>query len=107
MVKADIAISGGGSTCWELACLGLPNIIIYVAPDNQQAIVEKLDKEGIAINLGWFRKVNETDITTTVEKLINNPDKRQKMSRNGKRLVDGKGVTKVVKIVLDRLKYCS
>src|SRR5205814_745091 len=30
MAWADLAISAGGTTCWEIACMGLPNIILVL-----------------------------------------------------------------------------
>jgi UDP-2,4-diacetamido-2,4,6-trideoxy-beta-L-altropyranose hydrolase len=51
MTWADVAVSGGGSTCWELAFLGLPNAILTLA-DNQRKIAKGLDTLGVAINLG-------------------------------------------------------
>ena len=43
MLKHDIAIGAPGTTSWERACLGLPNIIVPLA-DNQQMICEQLVK---------------------------------------------------------------
>ena len=44
MAWADVAISGGGSTCWEMAFMGLPAITIILA-DNQRPVAEKLEAE--------------------------------------------------------------
>ena len=51
MAWADVAISAGGSTCWEIAFMGLPSLIITLA-DNQAGIAEGLDKAGAGIDLG-------------------------------------------------------
>ena len=51
MADADVAISGAGSTCWEMCFLGLPAIVIDVA-ENQRPIAQELDRRGIAIHLG-------------------------------------------------------
>jgi spore coat polysaccharide biosynthesis predicted glycosyltransferase SpsG len=34
---ADVAVSAGGSTCWELAFMGAPGLIITVA-ENQEGM---------------------------------------------------------------------
>jgi UDP-2,4-diacetamido-2,4,6-trideoxy-beta-L-altropyranose hydrolase len=41
MAETDIAISAAGSTCWEMCFMGLPAIIIDVAP-NQTALAQSL-----------------------------------------------------------------
>ncbi|MDI6785192.1 MAG: UDP-2,4-diacetamido-2,4,6-trideoxy-beta-L-altropyranose hydrolase [bacterium] len=104
MMKADIAISAGGSTCYELAYLGVPNIIIIVA-DNQKKIAAGLDSYGASINLGWFKDVVEKDIKKAIDSLMENRERRENMSRNGKKLVDGKGVERVVDEVMRQIAW--
>ena len=41
MAWADVAVSGGGSTCWELAFMGLPALVLVLA-QNQQEIATAL-----------------------------------------------------------------
>ncbi|NEO10451.1 UDP-2,4-diacetamido-2,4,6-trideoxy-beta-L-altropyranose hydrolase, partial [Moorena sp. SIO3I8] len=69
MAWADIAIAAGGSTCWELAFMGLPSVIIILA-DNQRAIAEKLDGIGVAVNLGWHEEVLVAHIIQTLTELL-------------------------------------
>ncbi len=47
LLTTDLCISAGGSTCWELCCLGVPFLTVEVA-ENQREIVMNLDKENIA-----------------------------------------------------------
>lgn len=51
MAEADLAISAGGSTIWELCCLGLPSIVVETAA-NQQGISKALEKAGAALGVG-------------------------------------------------------
>ena len=46
---ADLAVSAGGSTCWELAFSGVPIIMVELA-ENQKYVAKALDKNNIAIN---------------------------------------------------------
>lgn len=96
MMEADIAISGGGTTCWELACLGLPSIIIILAK-NQFRNVEELSKKGIFIKLGYYKNVSCKEIELAVIDLIMDIEKRNEMSIKGKKLVDGQGVKRILK----------
>jgi spore coat polysaccharide biosynthesis predicted glycosyltransferase SpsG len=50
MASADIAISAAGSTCWELAFMGLPSLVLPLS-GNQVPIAEKVDREGAAVRL--------------------------------------------------------
>lgn len=50
MLNHDIAIGAPGTTSWERACLGLPNIIVPLA-DNQQMVCEQLVKHHAAIKV--------------------------------------------------------
>lgn len=102
MIEADIAINGGGSTCYELACLGVPNIILVLA-DNQRENAQELHDRQISMNLGDFKNVSPEDIKSLIEDLIGNVERRKLLSSNGKRLVDGKGVDRVVEFIASRI----
>ena len=95
MAEADIAVSSAGSTCWELAFLGVPSILTVTA-DNQREIAFALDKRGLAINLGEHDKLTSEKILTTVKKLIINNLEFSEMSNLGRKLIDGNGKFKVI-----------
>lgn len=50
MLSHDIAIGAPGTTSWERACLGLPNIIIPIA-ENQRMICQQLAIHGASLSL--------------------------------------------------------
>lgn len=97
MAWADVTISAGGSTCWELAFMGLPQVIIVLA-DNQRGMAQSLSETGLALNLGWFEQVTEADIINALLDLINEDGRRQ-MSRQGQMLVDGRGSHRVLEVM--------
>ena len=43
MLWAELAITAAGSTCWELACLGVPAVTIVTA-ENQRRIAASLSQ---------------------------------------------------------------
>lgn len=94
MAWADLAVSAGGSTCWEMALLGLPNMIIFFA-DNQRPIAEKLHADNVVLSLGWGHKLTIEDIAQSLEKLIRTAPLRKIFSINSKNLVDGAGALRV------------
>ena len=95
MIWADVAISGGGSTCWELAFSGLPNIIIILSAD-QELIASVLSKQGVSIVLGKTDEINSISIIKAISDLIYLPDKRYTMSQMGKTIIDGNGPLRII-----------
>ena len=98
MAWADGAVSAAGSTCWELAFMGLPALLIILA-DNQRPIAEELDKTGICVNLGWFDKLTNQQIRTGLYNLMADEKQRLRMSVSGKKLVDGLGTQRVIRLL--------
>jgi len=95
MAWADAAITAGGSTCWELAFMGVPTLVIILA-ENQRAVAEGLDERGAVINLGWHHYLSLVKIAQVLENLLLNAAKRKKMSEVSRKLVDGKGTERVL-----------
>ena len=96
MAWADMAVTSGGSTCWELAFMGLPSVILILA-ENQRAIAQKLDGMGVAVNLGWHEDVSATEIASMVAQLLIAVGTRAEMILCGQELVDGEGSFRVVR----------
>ena len=101
MAWADLAISAGGTTCWELAYMGVPFAVIILAK-NQERIAAGLDNAMAAINLGWYSSLTSDALTECLLNLIENKDKRMALSLNGKNLVDGLGIERVQKRMVNK-----
>jgi UDP-2,4-diacetamido-2,4,6-trideoxy-beta-L-altropyranose hydrolase len=99
MASADMAVSAGGSTCWELAFMGLPTLIIILS-DNQRIVAEGLEEAGTAVNLGWYKHISQSDIRKALEKLAAGAKERVKMARRGRELVDGKGTKRLLRDIM-------
>ena len=102
MAWADIAISGSGSTCWELSFMGLPSLVITIA-ENQRAIANELDARSLIVNLGWHQQITLKQISLAVEELIDKRNEREEMSKRGRELVDGNGANLVVSQMINML----
>ncbi len=87
MSWSDLAISAAGSTCWELAFMGVP-IIALILADNQEAIAEGITKEGLAVNLGWCKTFNMKIISQEINTLIQSKDRRLNMIHKGQTLIN-------------------
>jgi UDP-2,4-diacetamido-2,4,6-trideoxy-beta-L-altropyranose hydrolase len=92
--RADLAICAAGSTCWELAHLGIPALTLVVA-DNQKGVASGLHAAGVIVNLGSFDGVSDAKLASAFETLRRG-DARAEMSRRGRELVDGRGADRVV-----------
>jgi UDP-2,4-diacetamido-2,4,6-trideoxy-beta-L-altropyranose hydrolase len=95
MTWADVAISAGGSTCWELAFMGVPALVTILA-SNQYPIAESLNAIGCAVNLGWYEDVSPTETAQALTQLLRAPGTRAEMSKHGRQLVDGDGVDRAL-----------
>ena len=95
MAWADLAVSAGGSTCWELAFMGLPTIIIVLA-ENQYTIAQEMAKANAAVSLGRCETLSVETIITHLQDLLSAPERMAAMSVAGRHLVDGHGVQRVV-----------
>jgi len=98
MAWADLGLSAAGSTCWELAFMGLPFVTIVLA-DNQRSIANNLARAGVSRDLGWHQHVSEERVVTQVRELIDQPKLRTEMSRRGRETVDGFGAERVAGVL--------
>lgn len=96
---ADLAVTAGGTTCWELLCLGVPSLVAVVA-DNQAVIVERLDAAGAAISLGWLAPGAADRLAGRLDEVIGSAARRRQLSRSGRALVDGHGALRVTEALL-------
>jgi UDP-2,4-diacetamido-2,4,6-trideoxy-beta-L-altropyranose hydrolase len=101
MAWADLAVTAAGSTCWELACVGLPAATLVIAA-NQRAIGEALGTAGVVLNLGWHEEISADRIAATVDGLLYSSFRRLRMSQRGRSLVDGKGAERVAAAMSQR-----
>jgi UDP-2,4-diacetamido-2,4,6-trideoxy-beta-L-altropyranose hydrolase len=98
MREADVAIAAAGGTCWELAFLGVPAILITLSRD-QEANAASISKAGAALSLGWHANLSQREIGDATLSLMNNADRRRAMSERGQKLVDGRGAARVVEFL--------
>jgi UDP-2,4-diacetamido-2,4,6-trideoxy-beta-L-altropyranose hydrolase len=98
MAWADVAISAGGTTSWELAFMGLPTLQIVLA-DNQRDAAAARQGKGTAVLLGFHTEVTEDLISRALTELLSQADRRLAMSVQGRRLVDGFGSERVVRLL--------
>ncbi len=92
---ADLAVTGGGSTCWELAFRGTPFVTVVIA-ENQSAIARSLASAGASVDGGWHGSLRDAEFAALVASIAADPEARRQMSAAGQGLVDGRGADRVV-----------
>ena len=101
MANADLAVTGGGQTTYELAASGTPAVAIRLV-DNQTANLQGLAASG---TLQWIGDANDADLQATLQAAIGrvggDPVVRVWMSRAGRALVDGQGARRVARALLE------
>lgn len=84
--QTDLCISAGGSTCWELCCLGIPFLCIAVA-ENQKAGVSFFEKQKLAPSY------TEQQFYT----YFTDSNLRRRVSSRLRSILDANGANRVVK----------
>jgi len=95
MQWADLAVSAAGSTCLELAALGVPMVVTVLA-NNQELMAASLATHKVARNLGWFHDWQPTQAAAILQELLNDQEQCRQMGEKGRSLVDGKGCGRVI-----------
>jgi UDP-2,4-diacetamido-2,4,6-trideoxy-beta-L-altropyranose hydrolase len=99
MAWADLAVSAAGTTCYELALLQVPMVLIALA-ENQVPTAGALANAGAAIDAGWFHDFDQQRFGSLVGRLILDCKLRRSLAKNARRLVDGMGANRVCQALL-------
>lgn len=96
MFFVDVAISGGGQTLYELACLGTPAIGICIDKDQENNIAA-FSRRGLCLNSGGAISAS---LKPNLDILFSNHRVREAMSGRQRRSIDGLGAKRVVNELL-------
>lgn len=99
MLGSDIAISSGGQTLYELACLGIPTIAVCVA-ENQLNNIRNWQKLDFIEFAGNYMDKDLIDNVSDKIGLLNDFKLRESKQLNGSMAVDGKGALRIVKKII-------
>jgi UDP-2,4-diacetamido-2,4,6-trideoxy-beta-L-altropyranose hydrolase len=98
MYSADVAISAGGQTLYELARVGVPTVAVALA-ENQMDNVRGWQKIEFIKYAGWWEDAAIlTKIRESLE-LLKSQDARERVALIGRESVDGQGSKRVVDII--------
>jgi spore coat polysaccharide biosynthesis predicted glycosyltransferase SpsG len=95
IARCHFAVTAGNSWSLELACVGVPQLVIVQA-EVHWPTAQRLEEEGAATCLGWHANVSPATIRQAVQDLLTDPLERQGMARCGRKLIDGRGPDRLV-----------
>jgi len=102
MQQSDLTITAGGNTMFELACVGVPGIVLC-GEEFEEETADRMEKYGIVENLGFGGRASPEKIYERVRLLMKYKNRRSEMSRRGQELVDGRGAERIVKLIKEHL----
>ena len=95
MFCSDVAIHSGGITTWELACLGVPQLIVS-STENERMSAQECARKGLCLYQGHWDSYDRDGIHEALRALQEDPDLYDRLARNGMAFVDGKGAERAI-----------
>jgi UDP-2,4-diacetamido-2,4,6-trideoxy-beta-L-altropyranose hydrolase len=100
MAASDLYVGAAGITTWERCCLGLPSVVLAVA-SNQVDPMLQLQRLGVVKYLGVGVHISPQDIYQALVEIMATPSVLVEMSHNSMKLVDGYGTMRCVAALLN------
>lgn len=100
----DLAVLSFGITAYGAAALGVPSILIGHDDPGVAAARAFSELYGCAVSMGHQKDLDVERLFEEVEKLIADGERRLEMSRKGRAAVDGRGLERVTRIILDLVR---
>ncbi|MEZ4888867.1 MAG: hypothetical protein R3E32_29340 [Chitinophagales bacterium] len=97
-LMADLAITSGGLTAWELACLGTPNFVIPTSYREMESAL-LMHKKDLVYYIGQADMIKEEEIAQQLNSIVEDFPHRQQMARRFHDMVAPNGCDKVIQEV--------
>jgi UDP-2,4-diacetamido-2,4,6-trideoxy-beta-L-altropyranose hydrolase len=95
---AQLAVTAGGGTLWELAYLGVPALTVIIA-ENQEPSSRVMHERGAIHCLGWQQDLTDDHLAGEFQDLAADTDRRRNMIRAGREIIDGQGPQRVMAVM--------
>ena len=95
MLWADLAITSDGLTKYETAVTGTPSIV-FTRPENDRMLGDAFANFRTCIQLSKVMDLNVVDLSQKIQQVLVDETGRRSMSINGKGLVDGQGLDRII-----------
>ncbi|MBI5608659.1 MAG: UDP-2,4-diacetamido-2,4,6-trideoxy-beta-L-altropyranose hydrolase [Deltaproteobacteria bacterium] len=96
MAQADLAVAAAGTTCWELAAVGVPMLVVQVA-DNQAVVVRGIVGAGAATALPPGEELGGHFL----QLILLEDSAWRARSQAGQRLIDGQAATRIAQALAE------
>jgi UDP-2,4-diacetamido-2,4,6-trideoxy-beta-L-altropyranose hydrolase len=100
MADADIAFTAGGTTCYELAAMGVAQLAVTLE-EHQRPFVQKLEESSCLLSAADYLVADPASAREAFRKLMDTPALRLRLGAAGKRLFAEPGAPRVVRALLD------
>ena len=104
MARADFAVTAAGSTVFELAYLGVPQIA-FIIDNNQETTGQKINEMGLGICLGNIYDIDKDIFSNTFNSFLYDGNMKQSMSSQAQTLIDGKGAQRTADKIMNYYNY--
>ena len=101
MLAADLVVSAGGTTVWELCCLARAAAVVAVA-GNQRPAYELLGARGAILPVGDARVHEAGELAARLRDAVAPPGTLRATAAAAARITDGRGAERVASALLDR-----
>jgi UDP-2,4-diacetamido-2,4,6-trideoxy-beta-L-altropyranose hydrolase len=98
LARSDVALLAAGSTLWEAATLGVPTVALIVA-ENQLASASAAAEHGALIVSDARDGCDFAAVSRSVVALASDRNRRRRMAKAGRALVDGRGRLRVIRAI--------
>ena len=97
---ADLAVIGGGTTMYEVGYLGIPSVAAVIA-ENQRAGAAAASARGFVVAVEPEVRSHVDEIERVILELIEDGPARERMSRAGRSVFDGRGAERVADAMIE------
>ena len=97
LTSCDAALTCGGNTLYELACVGTPAVVFHEEAHERET-ARSFERLGFGVSAGSGADADCNRILAALAP-FDDPAVRQTQCDSGKRLVDGRGTARILDIV--------
>jgi UDP-2,4-diacetamido-2,4,6-trideoxy-beta-L-altropyranose hydrolase len=99
MARCQLSITGGGTTLHELACLGVPALVVSLA-ENQTAPGQAWETAGLGAFLGQAQDLDDQEAVRTVRRFLGDEALRLAVASRCLQVQDGLGAGRVAEALV-------
>lgn len=100
LYSSDLVYTNSGLTKYETMFLGIPTFTFSINEDHFNLMNLFTQETGCIFHVGNLNKLSSIEISNDLNNFINNYSKRKAFSEKSKKIIDGKGIQRILKKVI-------